>query len=55
MSPSLPQLIFGSLAVVFLTLASVRWRQAGRLVPQARAWLIVGAIFAIVTGFLWFR
>jgi hypothetical protein len=44
-------LIFAILGPLFLLLALTRTVQARKLVPQARAWLIVGTIFSLVA--LW--
>jgi hypothetical protein len=46
-------LIFAVLGPCFLLLGAWRWLAAGRVVPQARAWLIVGAIFSAVALWLW--
>jgi hypothetical protein len=47
------QLIFTILGPLFLLLGGWRAIGAGRLVPQARTWLIIGAIFSAVA--LWLR
>lgn len=47
------RLIFTVLGPLFLLLAGWRCWRAGRLVPQAKAWLIVGAIFCAVAAWLW--
>ena len=44
----LAKYILGGLAVIFLVLGATRgWRH-----PQGRTWLLVGAIFAVVSGWL---
>jgi hypothetical protein len=48
------RLIFAILGPLFLLLAAWRYSRAGRLVPQARAWLIIGIIFSAVAAWLWF-
>jgi len=47
-------LIFAVLGPLFLLLASWRYLSAGGLVPQAKAWLIIGIIFSAVALWLWF-
>lgn len=44
--------ILGVLAMVFLVLGSIRWR-TNRI--QARTWLLVGSIFAVVSLWLFLR
>ena len=44
-------LIFAVLGPAFLLLGAWRWVGAGRPGPQARTWLLVGAIFSAVA--LW--
>lgn len=46
--------IFAILGPLFLLLAAWRTVQAGKLVPQARTWFIVGTIFSLVALWLWF-
>ena len=41
--------ILGALAIVFLVAGTARRRQI-----QGRAWLLVGAIFAVVSAWLFF-
>ena len=48
-----PQWIFLILGPLFLALGVMRWATARRLVPQAKAWLLVGAIFCLVAAWLW--
>lgn len=45
--------ILGCLSVVFLVLGSVRSLRDGRVGPAARTWLLIGAIFAIVSVGSW--
>lgn len=52
MSVSVPTL-FAILGPLFLLLGAWRCLSAGALVPQGRAWLIVGAIFSAVAVYLW--
>jgi hypothetical protein len=47
--------ILAVLGPLFLVLGLWRAASAGRLVPQARTWLIVGAIFSAVALWLWFQ
>ncbi len=47
------RLIMSILGPLFLALAAWRYQRAGSLVPQARAWLIVGLIFSAVAAWLW--
>ena len=44
--------ILAGLSVVFLTMAAGRVARDGRIQPQSRTWLIVGAIFAVVSTWL---
>jgi hypothetical protein len=46
-------LIFAVLGPLFLALGAWRCVSAGGLVPQARAWLIIGFIFSAIAGYLW--
>jgi hypothetical protein len=48
------KLIFAVLGPVFLLLGLMRLLGAGRMVPQAKTWLIIGVIFTAVAGWLWF-
>ena len=43
--------ILAGLAVLFLSLGLIR---GGLSRPQSRTWLLVGLIFAVVAGWLWF-
>ena len=47
--------VFAVLGPLFLLLALWRGLRAGALVPQARTWLILGAIFSAVAIWLWSR
>ena len=47
--------VFAVLGPLFLLLAFWRVLRAGGLVPQARTWLILGAIFSAVAIWLWSR
>jgi len=50
----LAKYILSVLAVVFVIAAGLRiGRDGGRLAPAARTWLLVAAIFAAVSGYLW--
>jgi hypothetical protein len=53
----LPQieLIFTLLGPLFLMLGVIRFIRGGKLVPQARAWLMLGAIFCAVAFGLWLQ
>jgi len=48
------RLIFAILGPIFLLLAGWRCLGAGKLVPQAKTWLIIGIIFSAVAAWLWF-
>lgn len=48
------KLIFAVLGPVFLLLGSVSLIRAGLMVPQAKTWLMIGAIFSAVAAWLWF-
>lgn len=48
------RLIFAILGALFLLLAGWRYMSAGKLVPQAKTWLIIGIIFSAVAAWLWF-
>jgi hypothetical protein len=54
MPPIDTKLIFVVLGPVFLLLGTARWLSAGRMVPQAKTWLLIGCIFSAVAGWLWF-
>jgi hypothetical protein len=44
------------LAVVFLLAAAARYLRDGRRIgPASRTWLLIAAIFAIVSAWLWWR
>jgi hypothetical protein len=46
--------ILGALSLVFLGAALLRLSSDGfRVTPASRTWLIVGAVFAAVAGWLW--
>ena len=47
------RLIFAVLGPLFLLLAAWSYSRAGSLVPQAKAWLIIGIIFSAVAAWLW--
>lgn len=47
------RLIFSVLGPLFLVLGAVRCVGAGAVVPQGKAWLMVGAIFSAVALWLW--
>lgn len=49
------KLVFAVLGPLFLVLGAVRYLRAGQMVPQARAWLIVGVTFTVVASWLWWR
>ena len=48
------RLVFTVLGPLFLLLAGWRVVRAGKLVPQARTWLLIGIIFSLVAAWLWF-
>jgi hypothetical protein len=48
------KLIFAVLGPVFLVLGSASFIKAGRMQPQAKTWLMIGAIFSAVAAWLWF-
>jgi len=45
--------ILGGLAVVFLVLGVTRSVREGQIGPAARAWLLIGVIFATVSVWSW--
>lgn len=47
--------IFTVLGPLFLLLALWRIGRGGGLSPQARTWLLIGAIFSAVAAWLWFH
>jgi hypothetical protein len=50
--------ILAALSVVFLALAAMRLvgaRTGGPAHPQARAWLLIGGIFAVVSVYLFWQ
>ena len=52
----LARYILASLAVVFLGLAVSRSRLASETSgPQARTWLMIGVLFAVVSGWLFYQ
>ncbi len=53
MPPIDTRLIFTIIGPLFLLLAGWRCVQAGRLVPQAKTWLIIGVVFSAVAAWLW--
>jgi hypothetical protein len=48
------KLVFTVLGPVLLALGVLRWLGTGRMVPQAKTWLLIGAIFSAVAAWLWF-
>ena len=50
----MPKIIFAVLGPLFLLLGASRLLRAGKLVPQAKTWLIIGIIFSAVAAWLWF-
>jgi hypothetical protein len=50
-----PRIVLAVLGPLFLLLGVWRLLKAGALVPQARAWLLIGAIFSAVAIWLWTR
>jgi hypothetical protein len=48
------KMIFALLGPLFLMMAAFRTLRAGKLVPQAKTWLIIGIIFSAVAAWLWF-
>jgi len=55
MPPIDAKLILAILGPAFLVLGLARWLTAGRGTPQAKAWLLVGAIFSAVATWLWWQ
>jgi hypothetical protein len=55
MPPIDAKLILAILGPAFLALGLARWLAAGRVIPQAKAWLLVGAIFSAVATWLWWQ
>ncbi|MDB5976919.1 MAG: hypothetical protein JWR07_3679 [Nevskia sp.] len=48
--------ILAILALVFLVAAALRLaRDGGQIKPASKTWLLVGGIFAAVSGWLWFK
>jgi len=46
--------ILPTLSTVFLLLARLRiQREAGRILPASRTWLLIGIIFGLVSAYLW--
>ena len=48
------KIILALLGPLFLMMAGWRSLRAGKLVPQAKTWLIIGIIFNAVAAWLWF-
>ena len=48
------KIVITVLGPLFLLAGAWRFSQAGRLVPQAKTWLIIGSIFIAVAAWLWF-
>ena len=47
--------ILAALSAVFLAAALIRWSRSGGIShPQTKTWLLIGAIFAAVSAWLWF-
>jgi len=53
MSPFDPKLLFSVLGPALLALGALRALHAGILAPQARTWLLLGAIFSAIALWLW--
>jgi hypothetical protein len=50
----LAKYILALLSAVFFTAAAWRlWRDRGRTRPASKAWLLVAAIFALVSAWVW--
>jgi hypothetical protein len=47
--------ILALLSAVFLVAGALRLTRDGQLHPQSRTWLLIGVIFAIVSGWLFAR
>lgn len=47
------QVILLALAVAFVCAATLRYRRDGRIANATRTWLIVAAIFTLVSGWLY--
>ncbi len=46
--------IFSFLGPLFLLLGVSSWFRAGKVLPQAKSWLLVGTIFSGVAIWQWF-
>ncbi len=55
MPPLDPRWVLALLGPSFLLLGLARALTARRVVPQARAWLLVGCIFSASAAWLWTR
>ena len=55
MSPFDPKLLFAVLGPLLLALGVLRGLQGGGITPQARTWLLLGAVFSAVALWLWSR
>ncbi|MDP6582348.1 MAG: hypothetical protein QF681_16970 [Vicinamibacterales bacterium] len=51
----LTRYILAVLSVVFLVAAWIRITRDGPAHPQTRTWLLIGAIFGIVSGWLFYQ
>ena len=50
------RLMLTVLALVFLAAACLRcYRDGGRIAPASKTWFLTGAIFALVSTWLWLR
>lgn len=47
------KIVFAILGPLFLMMAGWRTLKAGKLIPQAKAWLVIGSIFSAVAAWLW--
>jgi hypothetical protein len=48
--------ILAALAIAFLVMAFTRWSRGGEISqPQTKTWLLIGVIFAVVSGWLFYR
>lgn len=46
-------IIIAVLGTLFIAAGLVRLASSGKMVPQAKAWLIVGIAFSLVAAWLW--
>jgi hypothetical protein len=52
----LTKYILGALSLIFLTMAFMRLARGGaKAHPQTRTWLLIGAIFGVVSAYLFYQ